>query len=202
MKKLFKKSIWGYHCITVNQYIESMKKDYNDELIAKKERIFELNDLLRSLKEKIHVLSNELEKYKENEKYISKVMVRAEAKAYAIQEEGKDQYDTLLKHIDKERENWTHYFQTSISKVKEFQHEMILTLDEYCTGISRLENSEMEKMMLIDRNVICTNSNDIYSENENNIEFDILKIQCEVDGSKDLLRQSCEELGIYSENND
>lgn len=202
MKKLFKKSMWGYHCITVNQYIDSMKKDYNDELITKKERIFELNDSLRSLKEKIHVLSNELEKYKENEKYISKVMVRAEAKAYDIQEEGKDQYDTLLKQIDKERENWVRYFQTSISKVKEFQNEMILTLDEYCTDISILENSEMERMMLIDRNVICTDRDDIYSENENNIEFDILKIQCEVDESKDLLRQSCEELGIYSENND
>jgi polyhydroxyalkanoate synthesis regulator phasin len=202
MKKLFKKSIWGYHCITVNQYIDSMKKDYNDDLVAKKERIFELNDSLRSLKEKILDLSNELDKYKENEKYISKVMVRAEAKAYAIQEEGKDQYDTLLKQIDKERENWAHYFQTSISKVKEFQNEMILTLDEYCTGISMLENREMEKMMLLDKNVICTNRDNIYLENENNIEFDILKKQCEVDDSKDLLRQSCEELGIYSENND
>ncbi|MFO7295558.1 MAG: DivIVA domain-containing protein, partial [Clostridia bacterium] len=84
MKRMFSIAILGYNRRQVEQYISEMRRDYEEELSKKKERMLELVEENSRIKSQIKELERKLEEFSEREAYISKALVRAEQKAQAI----------------------------------------------------------------------------------------------------------------------
>ena len=99
-KKFFGTRILGYNKRQVEQYLVDMRKDYEEELSKKKKRMLELVEENRKMKSQIEEMQAKLTEFADREAYISKALVRAEQKAQAIIEEGRQKASQEMYRIN------------------------------------------------------------------------------------------------------
>ncbi len=93
----------GYSPIEVEQYIDTLKREYGNTIVKQRDRIAQL------LEEKKQS-DKELESYREKSSQISKAIVGAVAKAEEIERLSRIKYNQEISRLKAFHEKWTRYY--------------------------------------------------------------------------------------------
>lgn len=143
MKKTFSIAILGYNRRQVEQYISDMRRDYEEELSKKKERMLELVEENSRIKSQIRELEKKLEEFSEREAYISKALVRAEQKAQAIIEEGRQKIAAEMYQLELEKNKWKARCKEIRRQLLEFEHMVCTLMENFYSEINYLKSKEL-----------------------------------------------------------
>ncbi len=143
MKKTFSIAILGYNRRQVEQYLADLRKDYEEELSKKKERMLELVEENNRIKSQIRELEKKLEEFSEREAYISKALVRAEQKAQAIIEEGRQKIAAEMYELEMEKNKWKARFKEIRRQLLEFEHMVCTLMENFYSEINYLKSKEL-----------------------------------------------------------
>lgn len=143
MKSLFKKSLFGYSINQVNKYISSLRKDYEQELCKKKDRMFELNEENRTLRRTLGEYEEKLFKYEEQELYISKALIKAEEKAESVMKECYNNKIVLEQKIGREKEKWKIREKEVRKRLLDYQNEAYELMDNIQAELNYLASKEL-----------------------------------------------------------
>jgi len=199
MKKAFGKSFIGYSRQGVEDYINHLKDDYEEELSRKRDRIIELNEEVHTLRDEIARLKEELEKYVNTEKCISQVLIKAQAKALMIEEEGRRKYDLEMEKIEQEKRKWELERKSRIQLIKDLEDKAVHILSTFLSDIRSLEEKETVDAFNAEGEAAFTREDDLCESKKdgNNINtFDITQEQYQRDQD---LEEICRDLGFYND---
>lgn len=143
MKRLFGIALLGYSRHQVKKYISDMRRDYEEELSKKKERMLELVEENARMKSQIRELEKKLEEYAEREAYISKALVRAEQKAQAIIEEGRQKVAAEMYQLEMEKSKWKARCKEIRRQLLEFEHMVCTLMENFYAEINYLKSKEV-----------------------------------------------------------
>ncbi len=143
MKRIFKRGLFGYKIKEVEQYINDMRKDYEDNLSRQRDRILDLNEENRSLKQSLETARLETEKIKENEKFICNALVKAEQKAEAIIEETKLKTMQEIEKIELEKKKYKKRFERARQELIDFEKSILIIMDKFQSEINLLEGQKL-----------------------------------------------------------
>lgn len=143
MKRMFSIAILGYNRRQVEQYISEMRRDYEEELSKKKERMLELVEENSRIKSQIKELERKLEEFSERETYISKALVRAEQKAQAIIEEGRQKIAAEMYQLELEKNKWKARCKEIRRQLLEFEHMVCTLMENFYSEINYLKSKEL-----------------------------------------------------------
>lgn len=143
MKRLFKLSLFGYSRKHVDGYILGLRKDYEEELTKKKERMLELNTENRELKAKLFECQERLSQYEEQELFISKALVKAEESAQGIMKECYHKIDVEKYKITQEKEKWKTREKEIMKQLLDFQNEAYALMESFQSEINYLTAKEL-----------------------------------------------------------
>lgn len=143
MKRMFSIAILGYNRRQVEQYISEMRRDYEEELSKKKERMLELVEENSRIKSQIRELEKKLEEFSERETYISKALVRAEQKAQAIIEEGRQKIAAEMYQLELEKNKWKARCKEIRRQLLEFEHMVCTLMENFYSEINYLKSKEL-----------------------------------------------------------
>jgi chromosome segregation ATPase len=143
MKKTFSIAILGYNRRQVEQYLSDMRRDYEEELSKKKERMLELVEENNRIKSQIKELEKKLEEFSEREAYISKALVRAEQKAQAIIEEGRQKIAAEMYELEMEKNKWKARCKEIRRQLLEFEHMVCTLMENFYSEINYLKSKEL-----------------------------------------------------------
>lgn len=143
MKRMFSIAILGYNRRQVEQYISEMRRDYEEELSKKKERMLELVEENSRIKSQIRELERKLEEFSEREAYISKALVRAEQKAQAIIEEGRQKIAAEMYQLELEKNKWKARCKEIRRQLLEFEHMVCTLMENFYSEINYLKSKEL-----------------------------------------------------------
>ena len=146
MKKLFRVSLFGYSRKQVNRYVLGLRKDYEEELTKKKDRMLELNEENRDLKSKLLDYGEKLSNYEEQEIFISKAMVKAEESAQTIMKECYHRIDIEKHKIKQEQEKWKTREKEIMRQLLAFQREAYALMESFQSEISYLTSKELAEL--------------------------------------------------------
>ncbi|MGI6706490.1 MAG: DivIVA domain-containing protein [Clostridia bacterium] len=200
MKKAFGKSLIGYSKQDVEEYIKYLKDDYEEELSRKRDRIIELNEEVRTLRDEMARLKEELEKYAGTEKCISQVLIKAQAKALMIEEEGRRKYNLEMEKIDQEKKKWDAERKSRIQLIKDLEDRAAHIIGIFLSDIRSLSEAEIVDTFDLEGEAALTREGDLcetIEEGSNIRTFDITREQYQ--GDQDL-EEICRDLGFYKHN--
>lgn len=143
MKRLFGVSLFGYRKKQVKAYLLSLRKDYEEELSKKKDRMLELSAENRDLKSKLLEHEEKLSQYKEQELFISKAIVKAEESAQGIMKECYHRVDVEKHKITQEKEKWKIREKEIMKQLLNFQNEAYALMESFQSEISYLTAKEI-----------------------------------------------------------
>ncbi len=127
----------------VNSYVLSLRKDYEEELSKKKDRMFELSNENRELKAKLLEYQKRISEYEEQELFISKALVKAEESAQEIMKECYKRIDAEKHKINQEKEKWKIREKEIRSKLLDFQNEAYALMESFQSEINYLTSKEL-----------------------------------------------------------
>lgn len=143
MKKKFRVSLFGYCKKQVNMYMLNLRKEYEDELSKRKDRMWEVNAENRELKAKLLEYQESLSRYNEQELYISKAMVKAEENAQAILKESHHKVGIEKFKMNQEKEKWKTREKEIMNQLLDFQNEAYALMESFQSEISYLTSKEL-----------------------------------------------------------
>lgn len=147
MKSLFKTALFGYQTDQVNQYVSSLRKDYEEELRKKKDRMFELNEENRDLKKTLDEYKEKLLTYEEQELYISKALIKAEENAQEVLRQCHYSRKRAEEKMVQEQEKWKMRENEIRKKLLDYQNEAYSLMDNIQSEINYLTSKELSKAM-------------------------------------------------------
>ena len=127
----------------MNGYVLSLRKDYEEELSKKKDRMLELNEENRELKAKLFEHQEKLSLYEEQEIFISKALVKAEESAQAIMKECYHKIDVEKHKINQEKEKWKIREKEIMKQLLAFQNEAYTLMESFQSEINYLTSKEL-----------------------------------------------------------
>lgn len=150
MKNQFSTRLFGYKKTEVDRYLDDVKKDYENELFKKRERLAELNEENRILKKELLEKSQLIEELKEQEAYVSKALVKAEQNAQLIIEEGRQRIKQETYAMKLEQEKWKARMKQARSDVLNFDNEIVNLLEKFRSEINYIMGKEISDILLED----------------------------------------------------
>jgi cell division initiation protein len=150
MKKIFSTRIFGYNKREVEQYLSDIRKDYEEELSKKRERMMELAEENRRMKAQIQELEQKLAEFVEREAYISKALVRAEQKAQAVIEEGHQKIAQEMYQLELEKNKWKARCKEIRRQLLEFEHMVCTLMENFYSEINYLTSKELSESLFVD----------------------------------------------------
>lgn len=154
MKRMFSIAILGYNRRQVEQYLSDMRRDYEEELSKKKERMLELVEENNRIKSQIKELEKKLEEFSEREAYISKALVRAEQKAQAIIEEGRQKIAAEMYQLEMEKNKWKARCKEIRRQLLEFEHIVCTLMENFYSEINYLKSKELSNSIFAEEDSI------------------------------------------------
>jgi cell division septum initiation protein DivIVA len=200
MRKAFGKSFIGYSRQDVEDYVKLLKDDYEEELSRKRERIIELNEEVRTLRDDMSRLKEELENYAGTEKCISQVLIKAQAKALMIEEEGRRKYNLEMEKIEQEKKKWDAERKSRIQLIKELEDKAAHIISIFLSDIRSLSENEIMDAFNVEGEAAYAREDDLCEsiEDGDNVKtFDITREQYQ--RGQDL-EEICRDLGFYKNN--
>lgn len=175
MKSIFKSKLIGYKKKDVIQYIEEMKKDYEEQLTRKQERMFQLNEENRKMRAQIAALEEKIEHYEKQEVYISKALVKAEQKAESIVEDAYEKVNDEMRKIELEKSRWRERRRQIRVDIIEVEKKVCDIMERFRSEINYLTSKELSESILEDDYIELSESilKDNYNEEEKS---DILNV--------------------------
>ena len=153
MKKLFATGLFGYSKKQVDQYIDLMKKDYENELYKKKERMMELSDENRGLRLEIDALAKRVSQMADQEKYISRALVKAEQRAQSIIEDGQYKADEVLYQLKREKDKWREKAHDIRQEFISFEQDVLAMMERFRSDINYYAGKEISETLLMEEDV-------------------------------------------------
>ncbi len=150
MKKLFVTKIFGYSKKQVDQYIRDLKKDYEDELYKKKERMTELIEENRRQKLEIEAQKERIERFIDQEKYISRALVKAEQRAQSIVEDGQHKAEAAMSQAKLDSIKWQEKARETRSKLLAFDLQVAEVIERLRSEINYYAAKEISETLLVD----------------------------------------------------
>ncbi len=95
----FKRESNGYATHEVDEFLQKMRKEYNEKLRRQNEKMFAMNQEMNDLKYSLEV-------YKEKERQISKALIKAVQKADEISNSARTVYDLEIKRVQLLYKKW------------------------------------------------------------------------------------------------
>lgn len=95
----FQTGLWGYRKNQVHEYLAELKRDYEakkEELTAKHREALSES---KALAAKLHELTSDLERYREQERLIAKVLIEAQLRGVAIEQEAQEKAERMKREI-------------------------------------------------------------------------------------------------------
>ncbi len=149
MKKEFSCKVYGYDKKEVDRYIEDLKKDYEEELARKRDRMLELAEETRKLKLEAQEQSECLERLSEQEKYVSRALINAEQRAQSIIEEGRRKSAKEMEHMVAEKEKWRGKFRQVRQELMSFEKNLLQMIERFRDDINHYSAQEISDTMLV-----------------------------------------------------
>lgn len=131
----FKRERDGYSTHEVDDFLQRMKREYNEKIRRQNEKMFQMNQEMNDLRYSLEV-------YKEKEKNISKALVKAVQKADEITTSARNVYDLEIKRVQLLYKKWENVLSELRSKfagllpgdeidnlVGDFQYALTVTLN-------------------------------------------------------------------------
>ncbi|MBM7581929.1 cell division septum initiation protein DivIVA [Caldicoprobacter guelmensis] len=143
MKRVFSIAILGYNRRQVEKYLSDMRKDYEEELSKKKERMLQLMEENNKIKSQLKELEKKLEEFSEREAYISKALVRAEQKAQAIIEEGRQKIAAEMYQLEMEKNKWKARCKEIRRQLLEFEYMVCTLMENFYSEINYLKSKDL-----------------------------------------------------------
>ena len=141
----FARRMYGYEPKQVDEYVESMKADYEEELDKKKDRLTELVNENRSMRLRIEELERELEVCKEREESVGQAMIKAEEAARATVMEAERKKDAEIEKISFEVKRWEERGDEVRRQLIAFEEELMDMLEKYQSEVNYLASKDVKK---------------------------------------------------------
>lgn len=152
MIKEFSCRVYGYDKKEVERYIEDLKKDYEEELARKRDRMLELAEETRKLKLEAQEQSESIERLSEQEKYVSQALIKAEQRAQSIIEEGRRKSAKEMEHIVAEKEKWQSKFRQVRQDLMSFEKKLLQMIESFRDDINQYSAQEISETILVGEN--------------------------------------------------
>ena len=149
MKKEFSCKVYGYDKKEVDRFIEDLKKDYEEELARKRDRMLELAEETRKLKLEAQEQSENIERLSEQEKYVSQALIKAEQRAQSIIEEGRRKSAKEMEHIVAEKEKWQSKFRQVRQDLMSFEKNLLQMIERFRDDINYYSAQEISDTILV-----------------------------------------------------
>ena len=149
MKKEFSCKVYGYDKKEVDRFIEDLKKDYEEELARKRDRMLELAEETRKLKLEAQEQSENIERLSEQEKYVSQALIKAEQRAQSIIEEGRRKSAKEMEHIVAEKEKWQSKFRQVRQDLKNKEKNLLQMIERFRDDINYYSAQEISDTILV-----------------------------------------------------
>lgn len=143
-EKRFGTSLFGFKKFDVNQYIETILREFDEKLKEKDEEINNLKNQGREIKSKLEDFIHKTDQINEDRAKIADVLIKAQEKADLIVEDAKiqaiDEKKKLESMIEQEKEKLV----DMKTEIKVLKTEVISTLKKYENQLSDFisENEE------------------------------------------------------------
>lgn len=141
----FSKKVYGYDVGEVKEYIDSLTRDYEDELNKKKDRLTELVDENRRMTAQLEEMTKLIEAYKLQEESVGIAMIKAEESAKATIEEAEKQRQMELDRITFEAKKWEERGDEVRHQLIDFEEKIVLIMEKYQSEINYLASKDVKK---------------------------------------------------------
>lgn len=141
----FSKKVYGYDVGEVKEYIDSLTRDYEDELNKKKDRLTELVDENRRMTVQLEEMTKLIEAYKLQEESVGIAMIKAEESAKATIEEAEKQRQMELDRITFETKKWEERGDEVRHQLIDFEEKIVLIMEKYQSEINYLASKDVKK---------------------------------------------------------
>lgn len=136
----FRTSLWGFKKAQVHEYIAQLKREFELKREEFTARNRELASQHEELNARLSALTAELAKYQEQERHIAQILVQAQVRAEAIEQEAREKaegmkQDLMMEVAIKRRE--LHNIQ---ARIDQFKQDFTHMLDNYRASLSTLED--------------------------------------------------------------
>lgn len=149
MKKEFSSKVYGYDKKEVDRYIEELKKDYEEELARKRDRMLELAEETRKLKLELQEQGERLERLSEQEKYVSRALIKAEQRAQTIIEDGRKRSAKEMEQMVAEKEKWQNKFRQVRQELLTFEKNLLQIIEKFRDDINYYSAQEVSDSILV-----------------------------------------------------
>lgn len=150
MKKQFSNRLMGYNKEQVTRCIQDLKKDYEDELGKKRERMMELSEENRRLKLENEEQSERLARYIEQEKYISRALIKAEQRGEVIIEDSQQRSKEEMIRVRIEKSKWQEKFREVRNEILNFEQIIVNIMEKFRDEINYYTAKEISESILLD----------------------------------------------------
>lgn len=150
MKKQFSNRLMGYNKEQVTRCIQDLKKDYEDELGKKRERMTELSEENRRLKLENEEQSERLARYTEQEKYISRALIKAEQSGQVIIEDSQQRSKEEMIRVRIEKSKWQEKFREVRNEILNFEQIIVNIMEKFRDEINYYTAKEISESILLD----------------------------------------------------
>lgn len=141
----FSKKVYGYDVGEVREYIDSLTRDYEEELNKKKERLTELVDENRKMTAQLEDMTKLIEAYKQQEESVGIAMIKAEESAKSTIAQAEKQRQMELDRISFETKKWEERGEEVRHQLIDFEEKIVLIMEKYQSEINYLASKDVKK---------------------------------------------------------
>lgn len=148
MKRIFSKKLLGFKKDEVLRYIEDLKKDYEEQLSKKQDRMLELCEDNRRMRAQILEMEEKISLYANQEAYISRALVKAEQKAQSIVEESYRKSADEMHSLEIERNKWRERYRQIRTDIIGIEKNVCDIMERFRSEINYLASKELSESIL------------------------------------------------------
>jgi len=144
----FRKSLFGYRKDEVINELKRLDGEFGSKIAALSSELEGLRNELKRAEEKENELKYKLETYTEKERYISEVMMTAQANAQKVEEQARERARLMMDASEEELKKKQQELEVLRAKVIRFKDEFRNILDNYRVSVENIRESPDEAMFM------------------------------------------------------
>ncbi len=145
MEKEFSKKVYGYDKDEVEKYINSLIKDYEEELTKKKERLTSLVEENRELTSQLQEINKLLDNYRLQEESVGIALIKAEETAKMTIAEAERKRQLEIDRISFETKKWEDRSDEVRRELMAFEEKISEMLEKYQSEVNYLASKDIKK---------------------------------------------------------
>lgn len=144
----FRKSLFGYRKDEVINELKRLDGEFGSKITALSSELEGLRNELKRAEEKENELKHKLETYSEKERYISEVMMTAQANAQKVEEQARERARLMMDASEEELRKKQQELEVLRAKIIRFKDEFRNILDNYRVSVENIKESPDEAMFM------------------------------------------------------